>query len=271
MKRDLEAASSTDAATRVRPRLRAWQVRRPEDLIAVQRLRYRVFAHELGAALDTPFDGLDCDPFDAYCDHLAVSDETTGAVVGTYRVLSAASAAALGRYYAESEFAIDGLARLRPLLGEIGRACIDPAWRNGTVLPLLWTAVLAHLADNGMRFVMGCASIDARDGGHVAAAIHRRLAAECAFTDTTAARPLHPLPIERLEPPAHAELPPLLRGYVRAGATLASPLAFDPAFRTADVLLLLDLRDLAPRFARRFLRPPPGAVQPLPDFPRAAN
>lgn len=55
---------------------------------AAQRLRHQVFAGETGAVLDTPVPGLDIDPLDAYCDHLLVRDESTGAVVGTYRLLS---------------------------------------------------------------------------------------------------------------------------------------------------------------------------------------
>jgi len=53
---------------------------------AAQRLRYRVFAEELGAQLDPS--GYDVDDFDAYCDHLIVREDSTGEIVGTYRLLS---------------------------------------------------------------------------------------------------------------------------------------------------------------------------------------
>ena len=43
------------------------------DLIEVQRLRYRVFAGEMGARLDCPIPGIDADLFDMYCDHLGRS------------------------------------------------------------------------------------------------------------------------------------------------------------------------------------------------------
>ena len=61
---------------------------RQADVRAAQRLRHRVFAGEMGAALHTPEPGLDIDHYDAYCDHLVVREDSTGEIVGTYRMLS---------------------------------------------------------------------------------------------------------------------------------------------------------------------------------------
>src|SRR5690349_24656910 len=55
-----------------------------EQVRAAQRLRYRVFAEELGAALHTGEPGHDADEFDPHCDHLIIRDDSTGEVVGTY-------------------------------------------------------------------------------------------------------------------------------------------------------------------------------------------
>lgn len=68
---------------------------------AAQRLRHDVFAGELGATL-TGSAGLDSDEFDAYCDHLIVRDDSTGEVVGTYRMLPPRAAELAGRRYADS-------------------------------------------------------------------------------------------------------------------------------------------------------------------------
>ena len=76
----------------------AW-ARSEDELREAQRLRYRVFAEEMGAHLNGPA-GLDVDQFDAYCDHLLVRDADTLAVVGTYRVLPPDQAARIGRLYA---------------------------------------------------------------------------------------------------------------------------------------------------------------------------
>ena len=75
----------------------AW-ARTDEELREAQRLRYRVFAEEMGASVSGPA-GLDIDAFDAYCDHLLVRDLETLKVVGTYRVLPPHQAARIGRLY----------------------------------------------------------------------------------------------------------------------------------------------------------------------------
>src|SRR5512134_363232 len=84
------AASSTRRAASAR--LQASWADSPEDLRAVQRLRYRVFAGEGGARVAPPPGtppGHDADRFDAFCAHLllrAVADGgERGEVVGACR------------------------------------------------------------------------------------------------------------------------------------------------------------------------------------------
>lgn len=84
-----------------------------DDVRAAQRLRHDVFAGEMGALLASPQPGHDVDAFDAYCDHLLVREETTGQVVGTYRLLPPERAAVAGRLYAESEFDLAALDPIR--------------------------------------------------------------------------------------------------------------------------------------------------------------
>lgn len=57
------------------------------EIEEVQRLRYNVFADELGVKLQGEH-GLDRDQFDAYSRHLYVRDNQTGEVVGTYRIIT---------------------------------------------------------------------------------------------------------------------------------------------------------------------------------------
>lgn len=101
------------------------------ELLEVQRLRYQVFARELGARLAGQIEGIDADAFDAYCDHLLVRDRRCGRIVGSYRILRPEQAAALGKYYAEDEFDLSRLCSLRPGLVELGRACVAQGYRSG--------------------------------------------------------------------------------------------------------------------------------------------
>ena len=51
------------------------------------------------------------------------------------------------------------------------------------------------------------------------------------------------------------ELPPLIKGYLRAGAFICGEPAWDPDFRCADFFVLLPLAATDARYARRFVAP----------------
>ena len=108
------------------PRYVLSYARDEEDVRAAQRLRHLVFSAEFGARSET-FEGsepgLDSDVFDAYCDHLLVREESTGEVVGTYRLLPPGAARAAGRLYSDGEFDLTRLAPIRDDLVEVGRSC----------------------------------------------------------------------------------------------------------------------------------------------------
>ncbi len=110
-----------------------------------QRLRYRVFGEELGARLAPGGHGLDEDEFDRHCDHLVVRDVLSSRAVGTYRILPAESARAVGGYYTEREFDLGRLAPLRPRMAEVGRTCVDSASRSGAVMLLMWSALARYM------------------------------------------------------------------------------------------------------------------------------
>ena len=83
-------ARPTDAPSGVRKEaLSVSWVRHQDEVREAQRLRYRVFALEMGAALPQTVSGHDIDLFDDYCEHLLVRDADSHQVIGTYRVLGA--------------------------------------------------------------------------------------------------------------------------------------------------------------------------------------
>lgn len=222
------------------------------ELLESQRLRYRVFAEELGVRLPGPIEGVDADAFDLYCEHLLVRDVRTGAVVGSYRMLRPEQAAAIGRYYADQEFDLTRLHSLRPRMVELGRACVAPGYRTGPVIRLLWAGIARFMLENGYTHLIGCASIDARDGGHRAASVFWALYPSFASTGTLAAHPHVRFPLDRTVPYLDPAIPGLIRGYLRSGARICGMPAWDPTFRSADLLMLLDMKDLPLRLARHF-------------------
>ncbi|MFH9979036.1 GNAT family N-acetyltransferase [Streptomyces sp. NPDC017179] len=224
------------------------------DVRAAQRLRHDVFAGEMGALLSTPQPGHDVDPFDAYCDHLLVRDTTTGQVVGTYRLLPPERAAIAGRLYAEGEFDLTALAPIRPGLVEVGRSCVHPDHRDGTVIGLIWAGLARYMVDRGHEWLAGCCSIPLADGGALASATWERVREKNLAPQEHRVRPLLPW-IPRTDLPAapRTELPALLRGYLRLGAQVCGEPAHDPDFGVADLYVLLSMRRVSPRYLRHFL------------------
>ena len=53
-------------------------------------------------------------------------------------------------------------------------------------------------------------------------------------------------------PDAPAELPPVIKGYLRAGAWVCGEPAWDPDFNTADLPILMPMARLDGRYARHF-------------------
>ncbi|MFD0820282.1 GNAT family N-acetyltransferase, partial [Micromonospora zhanjiangensis] len=146
------------------------------QVAAAQRLRHQVFAEELGATLHTLRSGLDIDPFDEHCDHLLVRDDSTGQVVGTYRMLPPDRVGRAGGRYAEAEFDLTALRPLTDQLVEIGRSCVHPEHRSGAVINLMWAGIARYLHLRGLRWLGGCASVPLDDGGTTAAGVWDRFA-----------------------------------------------------------------------------------------------
>ncbi|SNX29547.1 ornithine-acyl[acyl carrier protein] N-acyltransferase [Polynucleobacter meluiroseus] len=224
-----------------------------DEIKEAQRLRYKVFADEMGARLPTHAEGLDVDEFDAYCDHLLIRDQESLKVVGTYRVLPPHKAAEIGRLYSDSEFDLSRLNHLRPKLVELGRSCVHADYRSGAVIMALWSGLAQYMKLHSYEIMLGCASIPMADGGHFAASLYNSLTNEQMAPVENHAFPRLPLPLDRLNGGLEVEPPPLIKGYLKIGAKICSAPAWDPDFNTADVLTMLRLSDINPRYAKHFL------------------
>jgi putative hemolysin len=223
------------------------------DVRAAQRLRHDVFAGEMGALLATAEPGHDIDAFDAYCDHLLVREESTGQVVGTYRLLPPERAAVAGRLYSEGEFDLTALDAIRPGLVEVGRSCVHPDHRDGAVIGLIWAGIARYMVDRGHEWLAGCCSVPLADGGNLASATWEKVRAKYLAPQEYRVRPLLPWVPGDAGTVANTELPALLRGYLRLGAWVCAEPAHDPDFGVADLYVLLSMRRVNPRYLRHFL------------------
>ena len=234
-----------------RPNLAVGFARSPSEILDAQRLRHRVFAGEMGANLPSRIPGVDHDIYDPHCEHLVVRDTGSGEVVGTYRILSPVKARQIG-YYSENEFDLTRLHHLRPRLVEIGRSCVHPDYRSGATITLLWSGLAEYMLKNGYDYLMGCASVSMADGGHAAASLYKLLAEHLGPPEYRVF-PRCPLPLAALQNDQPAETPPLIKGYLRAGAWICGEPAWDPDFNTADLPILMPMARISERYAKHYL------------------
>lgn len=227
-----------------------------DDVRAAQRLRYQVFADEMGARLSPPPGspaGHDIDVFDPYCEHLLVRSGDTGEVIGTYRVLTPSSARRIGGWYSDTEFDLTRVRHLQGRMAELGRSCVHADHRSGGVILALWGALAAFMMRNELDVMIGCASIPMHDGGHVAASLWEQLRQTHLAPIEHRVQPRLPLPVAELRRDLQVEAPALIKGYLRCGAKVLGAPAWDPDFNTADLPLMLRLCDLPEKYRRHFL------------------
>lgn len=238
----------------------AW-ARHQDEVREAQRLRHAVFAGEMGARLRSPLAGHDIDIFDDFCEHLLVRDSGSRTVIGTYRVLTPAQARRIGSTYSDTEFDLTRLRQLRDRMVETGRACVHPQHRQGGVILALWGALADFMQRNRLETMVGCASIPlCHDGargvdgaGHAAASIWNQLRERHLAPVEFHVRPRLPLPLERFDGSLDIAPPALIRGYLRLGAQVLGPPAWDPDFNSADLPMMLRIGHLPARYRRHFL------------------
>jgi len=237
--------------------IRVEWARHLDEVREAQRLRYQVFAGEMGARLGGALPGHDVDLFDDYCEHLLVRATPTQQVVGTYRVLTPTQARRVGSFYADVEFDLWRLRALRGRMVELGRSCVHPDHRSGGVILALWGALGAFMASNGLDTMIGCASIpmehDGTASGAAAASIWRQLRQTHLAPVEHHVTPRLPLPLQQLDDSLDVEPPALIRGYLRLGAKVLGAPAWDPDFHAADLPMMMRTADLSARYRKHFL------------------
>lgn len=234
--------------------------RNPAIVREAQQLRYRVFSEEYGCDLGAEEAGLDADSFDPWCDHLTVRDQKTGELVATTRILLDNQTCHTGGFYSASEFRLDQLLRHTGRVAELGRTCVHPDYRNGATIALLWASLAVWLTEHKVQQIIGCASIGMSDGGHRAWRIARHLQERYLSSDDFRVWPRRAMPHI-----AHSrngtggdkpldDVPALIKAYMRLGARVCGEPCWDPDFRCADLLVMLQVSELSDRYCRHFMR-----------------
>lgn len=229
------------------------------DLQAAQRLRYRVFVEELGG--DGPLVDhdrrLERDEFDDVVDHLCLIDNRRSAedldhVVGIYRLLPGDRAADFGRFYCDSEYDLRPLRECGRSVLELGRSCVDPAYRGGTGMFFLWNALAEYVLDHDIDILFGVASFHGTDISMLAPSLswlHQNHLAPEALRPTALPggyQKMDLIPADQLDRrEALIAMPALIKAYLRLGGVVGEGAFIDRDFNTTDVFLLMDTKTMS--------------------------
>lgn len=246
-----------------------------KDVRLAQRMRFDVFYREMSAkpSFLAELRRRDEDPYDAICDHLLVVDRAAAQkgqfsrrqlVVGTYRLLRQDVARKHFGFYTQGEYDIAPMlarhATLRFL--ELGRSCVLKSYRNRRTLELLWHGLWTYVREQRIDVMIGCASFEGTDPEAHAMALsylhqHHRAPNEwrCAAHPHLRER-MDLLPSDAINAKAALKaLPPLIKGYLRLGAYVGDGAVIDHQFGTTDVLIILPVKSIDPRYFEYFGAP----------------
>jgi L-ornithine Nalpha-acyltransferase len=241
--------------------------RTADEIDAVQALRYRIFYHEMGATADaaTAASRRDRDAFDAVADHLLVVDHEIGAgaegVVGTYRLIQREAAAKLGHFYSADEYDIAPIMEFPGSILELGRSCVDEAYRGRVAMQLLWRGIAAYVFHYQIDLMFGCASLHGTDPDALAADLtylyYNHLAPPAV---RPRALPHRYVDMRRMPPNVLdsrrvlAQLPPLIKGYLRLGGFVGDGAVIDRQFNTTDVAVVVKTDLVTDKYYRHYER-----------------
>ena len=243
------------------------EVRLAENQLEIEQtlsLRYDVFNRELGEGLpESAATCKDRDEYDFYCDHLIVVDRASeDRIVGTYRILRGSVARANIGFYSDNEFDLSRIYDLKDETAEIGRSCVHPDYRDGSVIGLLWTGLGWYIKKHDIRYLMGCGSVHDTtvETANEAFAFFREknhlVDADLRVTPRNSHRikgfnPLHqPGDLKA----AMWKIPPLLHGYTKVGAKIGGEPALDAVFGTTDFFIFFDSKKISDRYEKHYLK-----------------
>lgn len=187
-------------------------------------------------------------------------------VAGTYRVLREDVARRRQiPFYTQSEY------NVAPLLAakgdaysfmELGRSCVLPPYRNKRTVELLWHGLWTYVRQHSVDVMFGCASFEGVDPQAHAMALSF-LHHNCRAPEEWSARAhdelyqtMNLLPADEVDAKAALKgMPPLIKAYLRLGAYIGDGAVVDHSFGTTDVLIILPVERIDPRYFAHFGAP----------------
>jgi len=118
---------------------------------------------------------------------------------------------------------------------------------------LLWSGIAQLMKRWDIDYLLGCASVPCRDDGQLVQTLMNGLRAKHMSPQSLRAKPRVPVNPWSGSEVDGAIMPPLLKAYLRLGAWVCGEPSLDEEFGVADLMVLLDMRELNHRYFKHFL------------------
>ena len=233
------------------------------EIKKAQSLRYKIFFKEKKIKKKS-FKFLlqrDYDFYDKISDHLIIIDnnrEIGDNVIGTYRLLKGNCAKLYRGFYTEQEFDISNLKKnfsSKDIL-ELGRSCVHPQYRSGIILKLLWQGISNYIKMYKIKILMGCASFHGTNPSKFKDEFSL-LYESYRLPEDYDVKSLQSNEISFNKNINHStilnKLPPLIKGYLRAGGMVSENFYIDKEFETIDYCVIMLTEKIVSRYQNKFL------------------
>lgn len=242
-------------------------VKNKEELIAAQKLRYKIFFEECGATSSNPqveIEKRDFDEFDDFCDHLIAIDKNAGDnpedyIIGTYRLMRKDGAKKCGKWYSQTEFEVEKFNDYEGEVLELGRSCVAQNHRTKLVMQMLWNGLAAYMFDYDIKLMFGCGSFHGTDLNEYKQALsylHYNFITSGKLDISAKGenkRAMDLLPKEEVDDKkALLEIPTMIKGYLRAGAKIGNSVWIDWDFNCFDVCIIFEMKDLRAKYLKHY-------------------
>ena len=233
------------------------------EIKKAQSLRYKIFFKEKKIKKKSLKSLLqrDYDFYDKISDHLIIIDNNLGVkdnVVGTYRLLRGNCAKLYRGFYTEQEFDISNLKKnfsSKNIL-ELGRSCVHPQYRSGIILKLLWQGISKYIKIYKIKILMGCASFHGTNPSKFQDEFSL-LYGNYRLPEAYDIKSLQHNEISIIKNINQAailnRLPPLIKGYLRAGGMVSESFYIDREFETIDYCVIMLTDKIVSRYQNKFL------------------
>ncbi|MEO0342269.1 MAG: GNAT family N-acyltransferase [Pseudomonadota bacterium] len=186
--------------------------------------------------------GNDQDRFDAQSYHCVVKDRETAQVLAAFRMILYPSGAKAEGGYASSFYDLGNFRHITAPVLEVGRFCTAPGLRDPDVVRASWTAVTDLVQAQRVDLMFGCSSFFEEDIENLYDAFSF-LAANYLAPNIIAPKERAPHRVKlsghphyRLRKDALAQIPPLLKTYLKMGGWVSDHAVIDHDLGTIHVL-----------------------------------